>query len=239
MSTQLACSHRVLGIVLVGYLALSLLACSSGPTATSARSTPGQTRQQQPTPTMLPAGAVLYQADWSHGLAGWQGSSGWHVQQGQLQTNLADNLTITVPYTPTVANYAIEVRLQVVNVPHDGGHFSIKADNVPGKSGYEAAVLELRGPGTHAFAIFPQAQVLIDPLSSMDMVSAQIRDFTPAALWHMYRIEVRGAQVALIVDGSRISRAVSTQTSLLSNGPIRLTSGLAILHISSFRILTV
>src|SRR5215467_5366285 len=78
----------ILLVFLVGFLLFSLGACASGTSSTtvSPQSTVPATRYPSPTPTPLPAGSVLYQADWSHGLARWQGTQGWKVVQGQLET---------------------------------------------------------------------------------------------------------------------------------------------------------
>src|SRR6266567_674957 len=84
---------------LVVFLLFALGACSAG---TSSTTVPTQTtitsaRQSSPTPTPLPAGTVLYQANWSHGLAGWPGSQGWKVVQGQLESDSSGSATFIIP----------------------------------------------------------------------------------------------------------------------------------------------
>ncbi len=49
--------------------------------------------------------------------------------------------------------------------------------------------------------------------------------------WHTYRVEVKGNEVTFFIDGTAVSYADSTRTSILSNGPITLGSAMIELHI--------
>ncbi|HEY4383573.1 MAG TPA: family 16 glycoside hydrolase [Ktedonobacteraceae bacterium] len=219
-----------------GLLLLSLVACSSG---TAQQAAPSPTLSQA-TPTQISthANTVLFQSDWSKGPGAWKTTSGWKVKNGYIESNLSEKLSLTLPYQPTVANYAVEYRLQVVSVPKDGGQFQLTADKQADKDGYTADVLGLLGPGQHRFAIHPLAEVLVEPEESMES-NAQILDYEPTSEWRLYRVEVQGTRVSLLVDGKPISRASTTRTKALSNGPIHLLSSAAILRISNFRVLTV
>src|SRR5437868_8336072 len=109
------------GAFLVGCLIFLLIACSPGasptrPNAASPHASVTRTGQRQPTPTTLAKGTVLYQADWSHGLSGWQASQGWKVAQGQLQADSLTDSSIIAPYQSTVPDYAVETRIQIVRV---------------------------------------------------------------------------------------------------------------------------
>ncbi len=57
----------ILLVFLVGFLLFSLGACAAGTSSTTVppQSTAPATGHPSPTPTPLPAGIVLYQADWS------------------------------------------------------------------------------------------------------------------------------------------------------------------------------
>src|SRR5207237_5260792 len=110
---------------------------------------------------------LLYQSDWTHGLAGWQASSGWKVTQGVLQSNLSNN-SLTLPYMLRVTDYAIEVRFQIVSVPQHGGEFVITADRTQGKDGYTAGILGLLGPGPHSQFANPEVQVYLNPIDAME-----------------------------------------------------------------------
>src|SRR6266571_1099396 len=223
---------------IVWCLTVLLVACSPGTSSTTPTpASPSPSTQTSPTATTLPSGTLLYQADWSHGLSGWQGTHGWKVVQGQLETDSNDLATITIPYRPPVTNYTLEVRIQIVRLlQNNGGYFTIFATRAPGKDGYQAGVSDLKGSAPRPNGSHPQAQVLIDPSSSMSSASAPPIDYEPGSQWHIYRVEVRDNQALLLADGVQIGRASSEQTAVLSNGPIGLSSELLVLRVSSFRV---
>ncbi len=232
--------HPALLAFLVGFLIFSLGACSAGAPSTGVlpAATVLTVMHASPTPTTLPAGTVLYQADWSHGLAGWQGAQGWKIVQGQLETVSSAPLTLTIPYRPTVTDYAIEVRFQIVRLlQQNGGYFTIFASKAPGKDGYQAGVLNLEGSQPRPNGAHPQAQVFIDPDSSMASGSGLPIDYEPGFHWHTFRVEVQDNEARLLDDGVQIGHASSEQTDVLSNGPIGLSSELVVLRISRIRIL--
>jgi hypothetical protein len=226
-------ARRVLLVSLIAYLLL--LADCSGSTSSTPSASP--TARVSPTPSTpaIPAGTVLYQADWSHGFGGWQVTSGWKATNGYLQSDGSNNISITAPYRPTVQNYAVEIRLQVVSVVQIGGFFILSADPMPGRDGYDATVDSLLTPGLTSGSLAPKLSLAIDPLSSTD--DFQIHDYQAGSDWRTYRVEVRGPVATLLIDGARNSQALSDKTSYLSNGPIRLKCGLVILRVSDFRII--
>jgi hypothetical protein len=226
---------------LVVLLLFSLGACSAGTSSTTnpPQATVPAAKHSSPTPTSLPAGTVLYQADWSHGLTGWTGAQGWKVVQGQLESDNSGSATFTIPYQLSVSDYAVEIRVQVVRtVPPYGGHYEIVAPKEPGKDGYYAGVLDLKAPGPHPFGLHPQSNVYLDPLDHMATGSGIPQDYEPGSGWHTYRVEVRGNEASLLDDGTQIGSATSEQTDVLSNGPIEFSTQLVILRVSEVRILT-
>ena len=236
---------RTLPLVLfVGFLLFSLGACSAG---TSPTSIPTQTAttgasHPSPTPTSLPAGTVLYQADWSHGLGSWPQAQGWKVVQGQLESGSSDSATFTIPYKPPVGDYAIEMRLEIVRLlsQNGGSSFDIFAIKAPGKSGYQAGVSNILGSAPHPMAAHPQSQVFLDPIEFSGAGGSGVPNaFYPSPGWHIYRVEVRGNEATFVVDGAQISSASSQQSNILSNGPLGLSSQMIILRVSSVRVLTV
>lgn len=230
--------RRILYIFSFVCVILSLIACSSdtSPTQTLVHQSQGSVTapvQVSPTVPAVPAGTVLYRADWSHGLDGWQGPGAWTVVGGQLETNSLTNTSIVVPYRPVVANYAIETRVQfarvLVNI-HNG--FIIYADDQPGKDGYEAQMYQfaLREPSLPPPGYADIATDKLDMSAGFQQI-----DFVPATNWHTYRIEVQGNQATLFVDGTWVSRSTSTLNAL-SNGPLGLQSMGFALRVSSFTI---
>ena len=236
-------SGRILSgiyVFLLGCLVVLLTACSA-PTSSNTAKTSSPTSNpsvSSPTATVAP-GTILYQADWSHGLNGWKGSSGWSAVQGNLQGVISsDSSSITAPYMPTVTNYTIEARIQVVRLfQKNGGFYSIFASPGPGKDGYEAGVSDLKGPGPRPNGSNAQLQVFIDPMADMAPGMFQPSDNDPKTLWHTYRIDVQGNEAVLSVDGNEAHSASSIQTDTLSNGPLGISCGMVVLRVSSFRIL--
>ena len=214
---------------------LLLVACSPSASPASPQPSPGSTPRPSLSPTPS-TGTVLYQADWSHGLAGWQASEGWKVMNGVLQSNVGSKLSITIPYEPTIPNYAIEFRLQIVNVPENGGFLTLSADPAARKDGYVATIFNLLKPSPRTSGLAPQLTTLIDPENHMDTEDAQVRDYDPGSAWKIYRVEVSGPHVVFIIDDARLSQAVSTKTDTLSQGPIHFLCGGVVLRISNFRI---
>ncbi len=228
---------RVWRVTFLSLLACVLAACSTGAGTPSKTHTSTPTAVVTPTPA-VPGGTVLFQANWSHGLSGWSGTQGWTVAQGQqeIEVNSSGSATLAIPYKPVVSNYAIEIRLQVVRLLQDhGGNFVFAATKQKGKDGYQAGVLDLKKPGP--FGSHPQAQATIDPNGDMPQGCCLPIDYEPGYDWHTYRLEVQDNEVRLLVDGTEIAHADSNGTDTLSNGPLTLNSTLALLRISSLRIL--
>ncbi len=224
--------RKVAGVFSIVFLILTLAACSTGNAAPKVSTTP--TAPVQPTPTTLPSGTLLYQSDWSHGLDGWQASGGWKVTHGMLQSNSNSENVITLPYMPAVADYAIDVRFQIVSIPTSGGNVIVTADKTPGKDGYTAGIMNLLAPGPRSPFANPEVQVFINPIDAMES-RPQVSDYEPGSMQHTYRIEVQGPLVQFFIDGLRKSSAVSSQTNFLSNGPIRLRVDKAIVRVFSMR----
>jgi hypothetical protein len=224
--------RQIAGVFLAVSLVLLLVACSSG--SASPQTSSSSTKQTPPTPTTLPSGTLLYQSDWSHGLADWHASPGWKLTHGFLQSDTSSDSSLTSPYMPVVPNYAIEVRFQIVSVPVNGGYFVVTADRARGKDGYLAGIANFLKPGPHSEFANPAVQSYIIPIDSMDS-SMVTSDYEPGFVVRTYRIEVQGAQVRFFIDDLRKSFASSSQTSILSNGPIRLKTAKVIVRVFSVR----
>ncbi|GCE07638.1 family 16 glycoside hydrolase [Dictyobacter aurantiacus] len=223
---------------LVPLLLLCILSygCASTPSASTA--TPTNTNAT-PTPTKQAAGVVLYQSDWSRGLKDWHASAGWKIKGNTLQTDLGENRSLQIPYTPTTSNYSVEYRVQIVSVPKDGGYFMLNADPATGRDGYQAHILNLLTPTQHGYATHPLSEIVIEPFEhEMDDASPQVLDYVPGNQWHTYRVDIRGERALFYIDGHGVSRASSAKTNSLSQGPIRLVCGKAILNIGPIRVLS-
>jgi hypothetical protein len=157
------------------------------------------------------------------------------VTQGFIQSTASENSFITLPYTPAGPDYAVEVHFQIMSVPQDGGGFVVTADRVQGKDGYTAGILNLLTPRPHSEFANPSVQAYIDPLDAMDSPEV-VSDYEPGSDAHTYRIEVQGSQVRFFIDDLQKSFASSSQTDVLSNGPIHLKVQEAVVRVFSVRI---
>lgn len=179
------------------------------------------------TPTATSAPRVLYRADWSKGLADWQATAGWSVQQGALQSDTGENRMVTIPFEPATSNYAVEYTMQVVE-PKEGGACAVAAGPTPSSDGYQVRLDGMLALGNSQFALHPQFGVTIDPTGHQDLNTAATVDFELGTHLTTYRIEVRGPLVIVLVNGRRLSPpAQSTKTPTLSTGPLTITCSLA------------
>jgi transposase len=181
---------------------------------------------------------VLYQADFSQELANWNPSPGWTIVNGALQSDGGDKRSVTIPYQPASHDYAVEFRLRVVSVPVDGGYFDLSADPTPTADGYMASINMLFAPGPRPGGAHPAASVYIAPLDHQNLSAQQVIDFEPQSDARLYRVDIHGPTVVFSVDGHVVSRASSTNTLLLSSGPLRLACVSVIISVSAVRVLS-
>ncbi|MGH2507214.1 MAG: hypothetical protein ACRDHZ_07375 [Ktedonobacteraceae bacterium] len=222
---------RLFSKVALVTLIWALVGCSAGTVSKS--SIPVATHA--PTPSIA-SGTVLYQSDWSQGLAAWGNPPGWKSTNGIIQSDLSDNNALTVPYISAVPNYAIEVLFQIVSVPTDGGYFVVTAKQLPKKDGYDAGILNLLSPAPHNEFANPQVQVYLKPMDDMS-TQMVLSDYEPGSIWHTFRIEVQGANVRFLINGIRKSSATSIQNDFLSNGPFQVISAGAVVNVASIRVM--
>ena len=235
---------QVLRVILCGYILISVVACATASTSAQPAAVssprPTSTATVQPTATSLPAGTVLFQANWAQGLSQWQASGGWKIIGGQLgiENDSSDPATLIIPYRPTVPNYAIEFRIQIVRLPQEGGNWDIFAQKQPGKDGYQADVFSLYGTEARPFGEHPSAIVSIDPYADASPGTGIPIDYEPGFKWHTYRVEVRDNSARFLDNGSQIGYANSVATDMLSNGPLGLSCTVVVLRVSYLRILS-
>jgi hypothetical protein len=180
------------------------------------------------TPT-APGPHIIYQADWSKGLDGWNGTADWQARNGQLVndgTNAIHNLsspTILVPFDlSSIANYAVEARIQVsqtVNAPGFG--FFVRYNN--NGQGYIVGAGSPDGGPTSVFEV-TAASDWHAPLQKVN--------FTPGKNWHTYRIEVSQDHITVFIDGGLLLDV--TNASYASGEFVGLWDSNAQLAVSSF-----
>lgn len=187
---------------------------SQGPTVQTPSSP-----QEQPTlpPTPPPPGTVLYQADWSNGLNGWNGTSDWKALDRELLNDGTQSGTVVAPYqVEGTVNYAVEVRLRVIR---NSTCFSIslRGTSVTEDKAYKGGVC----------MGVARIEVNRDILATTP--------FDDGNAWHIYRVEVKGTTIRLFIDGG-----LATQTQenrYLSGGQVWLGSYYTELDVSSFKVI--
>ena len=218
---------------LLVWMSLILAACG-GIGALPPPPRPASTATPKPTP------AILFQADWSHGLDGWHATSGWNVVNGALENVLGAERTLTIPYTPTTGTYAIEFDLQVVQIPSRGGYYILDVPEGAGGDGYQTGVTGLRVPGPRPSGDHQIIQTRISPLADQETALSvrSMTDYEPGDQVKTYRLVVDGKSLQLYVNGRFYVAGQSTRGPRLANGPLVLRVNGAQFRITGLRILT-
>ena len=223
-------SIRLTG-ALVAVILLAVAACGGATTA----AIPPPTR----TPVATATPALLYQADWSKGLAGWHATAGWSIASGALQSDTGDKRSVTIPYQPSTSNYTVEFDLQVVDIPRDGGYYMLTAAPSASLSGYSAGIYSLRQPGVpRPNGDHPTISTLIVPQDAQDAstIANSVKDFEPGDSVRTYRVMVQANAALLYVDGRFYTSAESTQSPHLATGPLDIICGGVSIRITGLRI---
>jgi hypothetical protein len=226
--------RNIVGAMAILGLLFAFAGCSSGaPQGSTGTATPTPV-PQTPTPTVqsVPVDTVLYHTDWSQGVSGWKvpGQMTTKASKGKLEVTCNDNATMFANYRPTVAKYALEVAIQIVNVPSNGGTFNLVGQQSPGSDGFVAGTASLE----KKFPFHGQIDTYVDPTShSTTFYDA---DYSPGTKWVTYRIEVQNGVISLFVNGTRHGQAASTVTNDLTTGPLGLSCGGIVLNLGPLRI---
>jgi 3-keto-disaccharide hydrolase len=230
--------RRLAHLTDVAIAALLLLSASTS-LASCGGSSSVTTTPTLTTPTLTATPAVLYQADWSRGLTGWNASAGWTVVDGVLQSDVGSERSVTIPYQPAGPDYIVEFQLQVVSVPVTGGYYDLYAPPTPDANGYESGVYALQAPGPRPANVNPTSHATIDPPDAQDPLASRnsLKDFNHGTGWRTYRVEVRGPRVSLIIDGRPNTQGSSAQTAHLSTGPLQLICSNVEIRVRMLRIL--
>ncbi|HEV7127430.1 MAG TPA: hypothetical protein VGN32_08290 [Ktedonobacterales bacterium] len=236
--------QRVTGVLfpLALVALLTLAACAPSGTPTDVASCPpvalsGATRSAATATATTPT--VLYQADWSHGLAGWQATAGWTVVDGALQSDTGDARAVTVPYLPAVPDYQVEISLQIVTVPRTGGQFALQTARQACDAGYNTGVNGLRVGNIRPNGDHANIFIYLDPMDAQDSLDDRnnVHDFEPGPYVRTYQVAVRASQATLYVDGHFFSSVNSALSARLARSPIRLTCSGVAMRVSALRIL--
>lgn len=219
--------------ILLGVAALA--ACAPGqptvqaPTATA-------TAPVAPSPTATAVPRLVYQADWSHSLSGWNATPGWSVSGGVVQSDTGSDREITSPFLPATPNYAVEFNLQLVQASqYPPTQFEFSTGPTASVDGYIALFDNVR-TGYYMFANHPHLMIYINPMIDQDPTTFMPHDFEFGTRLRMYRVEVRGPEATLLIDGRIANWARSTKSAQLSAGPFHISCTGVQLRLSDFKV---
>jgi hypothetical protein len=194
---------------------VSAAKASTTVTASSTNSTAPTTARA---PTTMPA---RYEAHLSAGLAGWSGSAGWSAVDGVLMNDGTrgdsyDNAPLLAPCTPATTEYAVQVDIQLVAYSDSGAWTGADGFGLVLRRGPEGGlrVGHYASAGMLAFG----SAATVDPDGAHYGIYASnapsgalftdgvIADayFRPRLDWHTYRVEARGNQYTVFIDGSQV-----------------------------------
>lgn len=224
-------------IICLSMLTLAMAACAPGqPTAHAPTATPQPSPTAPVTPSATAIPRLVYQADWSHGMGGWIATPGWTVSGGVLQSDLGSDRQLTSPFQPATPDYAVEFRLQIVSVSQvPPNQYDLSVDPTTGVDGF-TALYDHVTTNYSMFANHPHEMIYINPMVDMDMNTFQPHDIELGTRVRTYRVEVRGPEATLLLDGRIASWARSTKTSRLAMGPIRFSCTGVEVRLSNFKV---
>lgn len=225
----------ILSMLLVSVAVLA--ACAPGqPTAKAPTATPQATATVAATPSATAIPRLVYQADWSHGLDGWTATPGWSVSGGVLQSDMGSDREVTSPFLPPSSNYAVEFNLQIIQASqYPPTQFEFSTNPTASVDGYIALFDDIR-TGYYMFANHPHLQIYINPMMDQDMNSFRPHDIEPGTKVWTYRVDVRGPEATLLLNGHVANWARSTKTSQLSAGPLHISCTGVELRLSDFKV---
>lgn len=220
-----------------------LTSCSvPQPSVDQARQTTVATTPPAPSPTSpsAPDPVLPYRADWSTGVAGWTGSDDWAAVNGTLLSRGSDRGNQAGIIAPLnlggIDSYAVEAEIQA-NRNSDAGALSglasygvvvrVQDDG----SGY--GIGSCQSAGIFICAPDQPASKVVGIWADEGDTALDIRPSSGGDDWHLYRIEVRGNNLTVYVDGSY---ALSATDNTYLTGDVGLWSNRVQISVRSFEV---
>jgi hypothetical protein len=178
---------------------------------------------------------VRYAAEWARGLDGWAPTHGWLARGRVLYNDGSDfgdgnwldglwNRHVAVaPFEvpADLVDYAIEAEIRVMRRPVCGS-FGLLV-----RGSYQVGVHDCEPGAAPVLSVRSAEPELIanEPFPST---------FDPAEDWRLYRVEVQGSRLRVLVDGALIAQV--DDASAGTSGPIGLWDDHTELQVGSFRL---
>ncbi|MEX2237218.1 MAG: hypothetical protein WEB00_06765 [Dehalococcoidia bacterium] len=172
-------------------------------TPTDPTSSPTQSPTEVETPEPPAPGEVVYQSDWSSGSDGWGLGGDWRILNGELlcdgtQRGYGELSAVGPPLPSGLTDYAVEVELAILGEgpvsSYNDPQFTMAARYLGDGQGYFAGVY-YDGYEDGFFTYVTTTEVDLGTVP-----------FSPAGR-NLYRLEVEGNSVRLLIDGELIISA--------------------------------
>lgn len=220
----------IVSIVLVIIMAVYTISVGAG---THTQSNSSNTNQVD-TSTPQVDTSVLYQEDGSDNWNGWNGSSDWHTDQNLLRNDGSGHpgTWIIAPYQPgseNINDYAVQANIEVENGCWTFG-IIVRADPNQQQNNYAAGIkCETDTHVNHA--------VIWSWGGEGDYNILQYNSFEPGTTFNTYRVEVKGNDIKLLINGSLIVETADNQYS--SGGQVGIWADNIQIAISSFKVIAI
>jgi hypothetical protein len=194
--------------------------------------------------TAAHAGAprVLYQASWTHTMSGWRHSSGgWTDQRGILTYNGESASVLVAPFRAPATPYAVEATVRVLGWRQTGISEShgmgvlVRARGLVDPIGDTAGIMAGIGQGFVGCDGLHTQPVIATADTDLTSLNQDSKAFLPKRAWHVYRVEVRGTTLTLLIDGHLRTKVATKQFAGASSvGIFSLSTGI---QVRNFRVL--
>jgi hypothetical protein len=185
----------------------------------------------QPEPSAAHASLLPYVADWSSGMGGWAGPSDWKTLGGMLLNDGSGEYSVFQPiFAPPPkldSDYAVEAEIRVIQGGGSSFGIVVRADGNGG--GYAAGV----GSGWNGTSGISDLRGWWGT-SDLNGRLKEGKIFDPEATWHMYRVEVRGNVITLMVGQTVL--AIVSDNKYLAGGTVGLWCNQYQLEVRSFKV---
>lgn len=188
---------------------------------------------------------TLYSAHFRNGAAGWRAiGSGWSLHNGVLNFVGAGAGIFAAPYKPN-GNYAIQVKIRLVNwnSVSQTNCCTVDSYGVLFRSNFADPATDsteglVGGVFNGSLASLTLIQAAFITASGYPDIYKVATDYDPGHSWHTFRVEVRGNNLKLIIDGSEATR-FNNLNRFFANKGIGIISYGAQIQISRFKVVSI
>ena len=160
---------------------------------------------------------VLYRGIWTGNMAGWtHGGDAWTVQGKLLQYSGDAASVMLAPYTVTRTSYAVQAKIKLIAFKDTGlsesRGYGIDVRATSAGDPTQSTVGLVAGVGRGFMGCDGVSSQAVFTTADTDFTSLKKHNasFQPSHAWHLFRVEVRGNAIKLIVDG-HVENTVTTK----------------------------